>query len=68
LNKEGLAIRLVDLLSKEEEGTEIRTAKIRCKLPGLIPNKFNLKLLSDQLIRITDWPLTAPYVKTYGFF
>jgi putative phosphoribosyl transferase len=67
LNKEGLATLLVDLLSKEEEETDIRTTKIRCKLPGLIPNKFNIKLLSDRLIRITDWLLTTPYVESDGF-
>jgi putative phosphoribosyl transferase len=67
LNKDGLATLLIDLLSKEEEETDIRTAKIRCKLPGLIPNKFNIKLLSDRLIRITDWLMTTPYVETHGF-
>lgn len=67
LNKEGLATLLIDLLSKEEEETDIRTAKLKCKLPGLIPNKFNIKLLSDRLIRITDWLLTTPSVETNGF-
>jgi putative phosphoribosyl transferase len=66
LNKEGLATLLVDLLSKEEEETDIRTEKIRCKLPGLIQNKFNIKLLSDRLIKITDWLLTTTYFETNG--
>jgi putative phosphoribosyl transferase len=67
LNKEGLATLLVDLLSKEEEETDIRTEKIRCKLPGLIQNKSNIKLLSDRLIKITDWLLTTTYYETHGF-
>ena len=67
LNKEGLATLVVDLLSKEEEETDIRTEKIRCKLPGLIQNKFNIKLLSDRLIKITDWLLTTTYFETNGF-
>jgi putative phosphoribosyl transferase len=64
LNEDGLATLLVDLLTKEEEETDIRTEKVRCKIPGLILNKFNIKLLSDRLIRITDWLLTAPYFET----
>lgn len=67
LNKDGLATLLIDLLSKEEEETDIRTERIRCKLPGLILNKFNIKLLSDRLIRITDWLLTTSYFETHGF-
>ena len=67
LNKDGLATLLVDLLTKEEEETDIRTEKIRCKIPELISNKFNVKLLSDRLLRITDWLLTTTYFETDGF-
>lgn len=61
LNKDGLATLLVNLLTKEEEETDVRTEKVQCKIPGLILNKFNIKLLSDRLIRITNWLLTVPY-------
>ena len=64
LNKDGLATLLVDLLTKEEEETDIRTEKVQCKIPGLILNKFNIKLLSDRLLRITNWLLTVPYFET----
>ena len=67
LNKDGLATLLVDLLTKEEEETDNRTEKIRCKIPELISNKFNVKLLSDRLLRITDWLLTTTYFETDGF-
>src|SRR5919112_2089900 len=67
LNKDGLATLLVDLLTKEEEETDTRTEKIRCKIPGLILNKFNVKLLSDRLLRITDWLLTTTYFESRGF-
>src|SRR5919108_5160363 len=67
LNKDGLATLLVDLLTKEEEETDIRTEKVRCKIPGLILNKFNIKLLSDRLIRITNWLLTTSYFETRRF-
>jgi dienelactone hydrolase len=67
LNKDGLATLLVDLLTKEEEETDTRTEKIRCKIPGLILNEFNVKLLSDRLLRITDWLLTTTYFETHGF-
>lgn len=67
LNKDGLATLVVDLLTQGEEETDIRTEKIRCKISGLILNKFNIKLLSDRLIRITDWLLTTTYFETNGF-
>src|SRR5919108_4175579 len=64
LNKDGLATLLIDLLTKEEEESDIRTEKVQCKIPGLILNKFNIKLLSDRLLRITNWLLTVPYFET----
>jgi putative phosphoribosyl transferase len=64
LNKDGLATLLVDLLTKEEKETDVRTEKVRCKIPELILNKSNIKLLSDRLMRITDWLLTVPYFET----
>jgi dienelactone hydrolase len=64
LNKDGLATLLVDLLTKGEEETDVRTEKVQCKIPGLILNKFNIKLLSDRLLRITNWLLTVPYFET----
>lgn len=67
LNKDGLATLLIDLLTKEEEETDIRTEKVQCKIPGLILNKFNIKLLSDRLIRITNWLLTTPYFEDQRF-
>lgn len=66
LNKDGLATLLVDLLTKGEEETDVRTEKVQCKIPGLILNKFNIKLLSDRLIRITNWLLTVPYFEAQG--
>jgi putative phosphoribosyl transferase len=72
LNKDGLATLLIDLLTKEEEETDTRTEKIRCKIPGLILNKFNMKLLSDRLLGITDWLLTTKQFETHdvimGYF
>ena len=55
LNNDGLATLLVDLLTKEEEETDIKTQKIQSKIPGLILNKFNIKLLSKRLTAIVDW-------------
>jgi hypothetical protein len=48
---------LVDLLTKEEQETDIKTQKIQNKIPGLVPNKFNIKLLSNRLLVVTDWVL-----------
>jgi putative phosphoribosyl transferase len=55
LNNDGLATLLVDLLTPEEEEADIRMQKIQCKVPGLVMNKFNIKLLSRRLIAIIDW-------------
>jgi putative phosphoribosyl transferase len=66
LNKDGLATLLIDLLTKEEEETDTRTEKIRCKIPGLILNKFNVKLLSDRLLGITDWLVTTKQFETHN--
>ena len=55
LNNDGLATLLVDLLTKEEEEIDMKTQKIQSKIPGLVLNKFNIKLLSKRLISIVDW-------------
>jgi dienelactone hydrolase len=65
LNNDGLATLLVDLLTPEEEETDIRMQKIQCKVPGLVLNKFNVKLLSRCLVAIIDWILaTTPTIKS----
>jgi putative phosphoribosyl transferase len=57
LNSDGLGTLLVDLLTKEEQETDIKTQKIQNKIPGLVQNKFNIKLLSNRLLVVTDWVL-----------
>ena len=57
LNNDGLATLLIDLLTQQEEETGNRTQKIQDKIPGLVLNKFNIKLLSKRLLRVTDWLL-----------
>lgn len=55
LNGFGFATLLVDLLTPEEQETDIRSQKIICKIPGLTLNKFNIRLLSNRLVTITNW-------------
>jgi dienelactone hydrolase len=55
LVKDGIAILLVDLLTEEEGQADMRAEKLECKIPGLILNKFNIKLLANRLISITGW-------------
>ena len=55
LNKDGLATLLVDLLTFEEEQADRRAQKMQCKIPGLLLNKFNVKLLARRVIAITEW-------------
>ena len=57
LNSDGLGTLLVDLLTKEEQETDIKTQKIQNKIPRLVQNKFNIKLLSNRLLVVTDWVL-----------
>ena len=45
LNKAGLATLLIDLLTKEEEETDMRTGQFR----------FDIDLLSQRLIAATEW-------------
>jgi putative phosphoribosyl transferase len=55
MNKDGLATLLVDLLTPEEEECDIMVASQHDGVPGLILNKFNIKLLSSRLVEITEW-------------
>src|SRR2546426_8516562 len=70
LNNDGLATLLADLLTPEEEEADVRIQKIQCKIPGLILNKFNIKLLANRLIAITDWVLQISDTQnlTLGYF
>jgi putative phosphoribosyl transferase len=70
LNSDGLATLLVDLLTKEEQETDIKTQKIQNKIPGLVQNKFNIKLLSNRLLVVTDWVLANNETcnMTIGYF
>ncbi len=70
LNNDGLATLLADLLTPEEEQADVRIQKIQCKIPGLVLNKFSIKLLASRLIAITDWVLQNPDTKhlTLGYF
>src|SRR5207245_1420457 len=45
LNEAGLATLLVDLLTPEEEMTDVRTARLR----------FDIRLLAQRLVEVTDW-------------
>ena len=70
LNNDGLATLLADLLTPEEEQADIRIQKIQIKIPGLVLNKFNIKLLASRLIAITDWILQYSDTQnlTLGYF
>ena len=70
LNNDGLATLLADLLTPEEEEADVRIQKIQCKIPGLVLNKFNIKLLANRLIAITDWLLQISDTQnlTLGYF
>jgi dienelactone hydrolase len=50
LNEAGLGTLLIDLLTREEEGIDLRTAHLR----------FDINLLAERLVRATDWLTQCP--------
>lgn len=55
LNENGFATLLTDLLTQQEQQSDIKSLKILDKYPGIILNKFNIQLLSARLTTITKW-------------
>lgn len=60
LNHEGFATLLMDLLTRDEEQTDLNTAELR----------FNVRLLADRLIAATDWAYEQPDLRELpiGYF
>jgi putative phosphoribosyl transferase len=55
LNDNGFATLLSDLLTQEEQDSDIKSQKVIDRFPGIVLNKFNIHLLSTRLVAITDW-------------
>jgi putative phosphoribosyl transferase len=55
LNDNGLGTLLFDLLTKEEQESDIRTQRIIHELPGATLNKFNIELLTERLDAVSQW-------------
>jgi putative phosphoribosyl transferase len=55
LNDGGFATLLVDLLTSQEQDSDIKSQKVMGKYPGIVLNKFNINLLSTRLTSITNW-------------
>ena len=60
LQKDGLATLLVDLLTAKEEEFDSKAQKTSYSIPGLVLNKFNINLLAQRLVSITNWILENP--------
>ncbi len=58
LNNAGISTLLIDLLTPEEEEFDLKAQRIISKVPGIILNKFNIRLLAKRLIAATDWIIT----------
>ncbi len=60
LNQAGLATLLFDLLTRDEESYDLRTAELR----------FNIDLLAKRLVQATDWLVRQPQVQKLriGYF
>ncbi|MGA8842843.1 MAG: dienelactone hydrolase family protein [Nitrososphaeraceae archaeon] len=70
LNESGIGTLLFDLLTDEEQQSDSRTQKIMCKIPGLMLNKFNIHLLTERLLGVTDYVVNNPETKNLniGYF
>jgi dienelactone hydrolase len=70
LQRDGLATLLVDLLTCDEEESDLRAQKISYKIPGFVLNKFSIKRLAKRLVSITDWILENSDTKSLivGYF
>ena len=55
LNKNGFATLLADLLTPEEQESDTKSQMVMSRFPGIVLNKFNIRLLSDRLKTITNW-------------
>jgi putative phosphoribosyl transferase len=60
VNEAGLATLLIDLLTSEEEIIDMQTAFLR----------FNISLLAQRVVAVTDWFLQYPYTQNLrlGYF
>jgi dienelactone hydrolase len=56
LNQGALATVLIDLLTAQEEAVDVQTAELR----------FNIPLLAQRLVEITDWIAAQPGLKELG--
>jgi putative phosphoribosyl transferase len=54
LNKNNIATLLFDLLTDEEQNFDTQLEKMSLKIPGAIPNKFNVSLLTNRLSMVTN--------------
>ncbi len=70
LNESGIGTLLFDLLTDEEQQSDSMTQKIMCKIPGLMLNKFNIHLLTERLLGVTDYVVNNPDTKNLniGYF
>jgi putative phosphoribosyl transferase len=64
LNGDGFATLLVDLLTPQEQDSDIKSQKVMGKYPGIVLNKFNIHLLSNRLTSITNWMIKDSNVFT----
>ena len=55
LNVNGFPTLLADLLTPEETEYDTKSQWIMGKFPGIVLNKFNIRLLSEWLSTITMW-------------
>ena len=57
LNENGFATLLADLLTPEEQESDTKSQRVMGRFPGIVLNKFNIRLLSDRLKTITRWTM-----------
>ena len=70
LNDNNVGTLLFDLLSEEEQESDVRAMNLMCKIPDLTLNKFNIGLLAKRLIGASEWinNYSAPGKFKLGYF
>lgn len=63
LNNNGFSTLLFDLLTEGETKIDRKAENLSVKIPGMILNKFNIKLLTQRLVAVTEWIQNSYYTK-----
>jgi putative phosphoribosyl transferase len=70
LNEANFGTLLIDLLTPDEQNADFLAIKLSGNIQGLVLNKFNIKLLTKRLVKVTEWIRTYEQTRNFkiGYF